>query len=158
VKIAFILEEDPNLLMVTDADGESDMPLLFLRNGTTSALLSGGTTFSYNTDSDDSDYENYNNDSYTNNSYSHNNSYDTATSGEKNALQKAHDYLDYAAFSYEGLIDQLEFEGYSTSEATYAADNCGADWNEQAVKAAKQYLSFTAFSESGLVDQLIFEG
>jgi hypothetical protein len=56
------------------------------------------------------------------------------------------------------LIEQLEFEGYSHSEAVYAADNCGADWNEQAVKKAKQYLEHSSFSRSGLIDQLEFEG
>lgn len=43
-------------------------------------------------------------------------------------------------------------------DATYAADNCDADWNEQAVKKAKQYLETTAFSRDGLIEQLEFEG
>ena len=82
----------------------------------------------------------------------------SATSGERNALSKAYDYLDFMAFSYSGLIEQLEFEGFSTSEATYAADNCGADWNEQAAKKAREYLDFMSFSRSGLIEQLEFEG
>ena len=82
----------------------------------------------------------------------------SATFGEKNALEKAHQYLEYSAFSYTGLIDQLEFEGYTRTEAVYAADNCGADWNEQAVKKAKQYLDYSSFSRSELMDQLEFEG
>lgn len=57
-----------------------------------------------------------------------------ATMGETNALNKAKDYLSIMAFSYSGLINQLEYEGYSASEATYGADHCGADWNEQAAK------------------------
>ena len=61
-------------------------------------------------------------------------------------------------FSYSGLIKQLEFEGYSTEDATYAADNCDADWNEQAAKKAKQYLETMAFSRDGLIEQLEFEG
>ena len=80
------------------------------------------------------------------------------TKGERNALSSARQYLDYMAFSYKGLIDQLEYEGYSTEEATYAADNCGADWNEQAVKSAKQYLDYMSFSRSGLIEQLEYEG
>ena len=83
---------------------------------------------------------------------------DTTTMGERNALKAAQSYLDYSAFSYEGLIDQLEFEGYSNDEATYAADNCEADWNEQALKSAKSYLEYSAFSYTGLIDQLEFEG
>lgn len=81
-----------------------------------------------------------------------------ATMGEKNALRTAKDYLDFSAFSYDGLIGQLEYEGYTHEEAVYAADNCGADWNEQALKCAKDYLSFSAFSYSGLISQLEFEG
>lgn len=80
------------------------------------------------------------------------------TRGEENALKKAHSYLDYSAFSYSGLIDQLKYEGYSSSEATYAADHCGADWKEQAVKKAKSYLKYSSFSYDGLVDQLEYEG
>ena len=82
----------------------------------------------------------------------------SATFGEKNALEKAHQYLEYSAFSYSGLIEQLEFEGYTHSEAEYAAEHCGADWNEQAVKKARQYLEYSSFSRSGLVEQLEFEG
>lgn len=42
--------------------------------------------------------------------------------------------------------------------ATYAADNCGADWSEQAAKKAKEYIDYTSFSRQGLIDQLIYEG
>ena len=83
---------------------------------------------------------------------------DTATMGEKNALKKAQDYLAFTAFSYTGLIDQLEFEGYTYQEALYGVNNCGADWNEQAAKKAAQYLEFMAFSRQGLIEQLEYEG
>lgn len=81
-----------------------------------------------------------------------------ATVGEKNALDKAKSYLRFTAFSYEGLIEQLEYEGYTHSEAVYGADNCGADWNEQAAKKAESYLEHSSFSRSGLIDQLEYEG
>ena len=80
------------------------------------------------------------------------------TLGMSNALDQALSYLNYSAFSYTGLIDQLEYEGYSTDEATYAVDNCGADWNEQALLKAQSYLEYSAFSESGLEEQLEYEG
>ena len=80
------------------------------------------------------------------------------TMGQKNALRSAKNYLSVMAFSHSGLIEQLEFEGYSTEDATYAADNCGADWNEQAAKAAQNYLNIMSFSKSGLIEQLEFEG
>lgn len=82
----------------------------------------------------------------------------TATYGQKNALEKARDYLEVSAFSYTGLIDQLEYVGYSHSEATYGADHCGADWKEQALKKANSYLDYSNFSYSGLVDQLEYVG
>lgn len=80
------------------------------------------------------------------------------TAGEANALQAALQYLKYSAFSYEGLIDQLEYEGYTHDQCLYAVDHCGADWNEQALQSAKNYLKFSAFSYSGLIDQLEYSG
>ena len=81
----------------------------------------------------------------------------TATTGQKNALKKAKSYLEYTAFSYDGLIGQLEFEKFSKEEAVYGADNCRADWNAQAVAKAKNYLKNSAFSYEGLIGQLEFE-
>lgn len=80
------------------------------------------------------------------------------TVGEQNALKSAKDYLKIGAFSYDGLVEQLEYEGFEHDEAVYAADNCGADWNEQAYKSAKEYLEFDSFSRSGLIEQLEYEG
>ena len=82
----------------------------------------------------------------------------TITIGQRNALNSAKSYLDIMAFSYTGLIEQLEYEGYTTEESTYAADNCGADWNEQAAKSAKNYLDIMSFSRDGLIEQLEYEG
>lgn len=81
-----------------------------------------------------------------------------ATLSQQNALKKAKSYLEYSAFSRSGLIKQLEFEKFSSEDAMYAADNCGANWNEQAVKKAKFYLEYSSFSAEGLIDQLKFEG
>lgn len=77
---------------------------------------------------------------------------------QSQALQKAKNYLDYTAFSYTGLIEQLEYEGFSHEAATYGADNCNADWYEQAILSAKNYLAYTSFSYQGLIDQLIYTG
>lgn len=79
------------------------------------------------------------------------------TQGERRALNAALDYLEVAAFSQQGLIEQLKYEGYSQSDSEYAVNNCGADWNEQALRCAKSYLDVAAFSYSGLVDQLRYE-
>lgn len=83
---------------------------------------------------------------------------DNATMGEKMALSSAKNYLRTMGFSKKGLIEQLEFEGYTTSEATYAVNHCGANWKEQAVRVAKNYLKTMSFSKQGLIEQLEFEG
>ncbi len=82
----------------------------------------------------------------------------SVTIGEQNALKKAKSYLAYSAFSREGLIDQLEYEGFTNKESVYGVDNCGANWNEQALKKAKSYLDYSSFSRSGLISQLEYEG
>lgn len=77
---------------------------------------------------------------------------------QQNALNKAKKYLKVTAFSHSGLVEQLEFEGYSNESAVFAADNCGADWNEQAAEKAKKYMELSSFSRQGLIEQLVFEG
>lgn len=83
---------------------------------------------------------------------------ESMTLGQKNALAKAHSYLEFTAFSHSGLIEQLQYEGFTTEESTFAADNCGADWNEQAAKKAQSYMEHQSFSRDGLIDQLLYEG
>ena len=80
------------------------------------------------------------------------------TAGQSNAMRTARDYLGVLAFSRSGLIKQLEFEGYSNADATFAVDAIDVDWNEQAAKSARQYLDVMGFSRSGLINQLMFEG
>ncbi|TFD09345.1 Ltp family lipoprotein [Cryobacterium sp. TMT1-66-1] len=80
------------------------------------------------------------------------------TVSQQNALRSGASYLDYSAFSRSGLVGQLEFEGFSTEDATWAVDRVIVDWNVQAAASAKSYLEYTSFSRSGLVDQLVFEG
>jgi hypothetical protein len=75
-----------------------------------------------------------------------------------NAKRKAKSYLSFTSFSREGLIEQLVFEGFSSSISTKAVDSLKVNWNKQAGKKAKSYLKLTAFSRQGLLDQLLFEG
>lgn len=77
---------------------------------------------------------------------------------QRNARRQAESYLKFMAFSRSGLINQLEFEGFSVDDATYAVDNVRVDWFQQAAKKAASYLDMMPFSRSGLVDQLLFEG
>jgi hypothetical protein len=83
---------------------------------------------------------------------------DKTTLGETNAALKAKQYLRTMAFSRTGLIEQLEYEGYTPQQAEYGVDQSGADWNEQAALKAKQYLRTMTFSRTGLIEQLEYEG
>ena len=80
------------------------------------------------------------------------------TVSQSNAKKAAKSYLSFMAFSRIKLIEQLEFEHYSTVDATYGVDAQNADWNAQAAKSAKAYLKLMAFSRISLIDQLVFEG
>ena len=80
------------------------------------------------------------------------------TTAQRNAIESAESYLDFSAFSQSGLIGQLEYEGFSTADATFAVESLDADWNEQAAKSAASYLEFSSFSLSGLIGQLEYEG
>ncbi|MCD8317042.1 MAG: Ltp family lipoprotein, partial [Eggerthellaceae bacterium] len=55
--------------------------------------------------------------------------YEAATN-EAEALEKAKDYMGESDMTYQELVEQLEHDGYTEEEATYAADNVGAEWDE----------------------------
>lgn len=80
------------------------------------------------------------------------------TTSQQNALRSAENYISFSGFSRQGLIQQLEFEQYSTEDATWAVDNLEVDWNQEAAEKAQEYLNTQGFSRQGLIDQLIFEG
>ncbi|WP_084627097.1 Ltp family lipoprotein [Pseudoclavibacter soli] len=82
----------------------------------------------------------------------------SASTEVEQAKKSAQNYLEFASFSRQGLIDQLEYEQFSTADATAAVDSLNIDWNEQAAKKAASYLEFTSFSRQGLIDQLEYEG
>ena len=82
----------------------------------------------------------------------------TETLGQTNARKAAESYLEYSGFSREGLVGQLEFEGYTTEDAIYGADNAGADWMHEAAESAESYLEYSEFSREGLAGQLEYEG
>jgi len=79
------------------------------------------------------------------------------TISQKNAVAKAKSYLDYTAFSHDGLVAQLEYEQFSHADSVYGADNSGANWNEQAAKKAKSYMDYSAFSRGSLIAQLEYD-
>lgn len=74
------------------------------------------------------------------------------------AVQAARSYLEWSGFSRSGLIDQLEYEGFSNAVATKAVDSLDLNWTSQAKKKAQSYLEWGHFSRSELIHQLEFEG
>jgi len=78
------------------------------------------------------------------------------TVSQKNAVKSAKSYLNFSAFSRDGLVAQLEYEKFSHADAVYGTDNSGANWNEQAAKSAKQYMEYSSFSRGSLIEQLKF--
>lgn len=75
-----------------------------------------------------------------------------------NAVRTAKQYLQTSGFSFKGLVSQLKYEGYSTSDARYGVSHSGANWYRQAVRVAKGYLRTMPFSRSGLIQQLEYDG
>ena len=80
------------------------------------------------------------------------------TVSQDQAVEMAESYLRSQSFSRQGLIEQLEYEGFTNEEAKYAVDQISVDWNEQAAKKAESYLSSQSFSRQGLIEQLEYEG
>ncbi|MBE6882167.1 MAG: hypothetical protein E7489_04100 [Ruminococcaceae bacterium] len=83
---------------------------------------------------------------------------DYPTERMEKALDSAEFHLASSYFSYSGLVAFLEKSGYSPEEAAFAAENCGADWFEQAAKCAKELLEFSSFTKEALVFQLEIKG
>ena len=81
----------------------------------------------------------------------------SGTVSQQNALKAAQSYLNYTAFSHDGLVAQLEYDQFSQADATYGADNSGADWSAEAAQKAKQYMSYSAFSRGSLIAQLEYD-
>ena len=48
-----------------------------------------------------------------------------ATRAEKQAVGMAKDYLPYMPFSKKGLIEQLQYEGFTHSQAVYGVNHAG---------------------------------
>jgi len=76
------------------------------------------------------------------------------TASQKSAVTTAQQYLAFAPFSYQALVEQWEYGQVSETDAVYAADHCGADWNQQALNMAAAYLGDGPYSYTGLVGEL----
>lgn len=60
---------------------------------------------------------------------------------KQNATQIVSQWLEEDALSRDLIIYELMADGFSDEAASYAADNSGANWYDQAMRAAEDYLS-----------------
>jgi hypothetical protein len=156
---------DENTLFLQEYDvitgkGRADKdPLVFVKQGEDSSFIAEYKTEIKDTgNTQTADNSPASKKSSTTESKTASSSSESSSSGEKNALAKAQQYLDAMAFSYTGLVEQLEYEGFSHKEAVYGAEHCNADWYEQAAEKARDYLNVMPFSRSELIEQLEYEG
>lgn len=89
--------------------------------------------------------------------------YEEYSAATQQAIESAFDYINSGDFSKEGLIGQLEYEGFSRGERTSAVDFVEEVlttdlWLSEARGSAESYLDSGSFSRKGLIDQLLYEG
>lgn len=83
------------------------------------------------------------------------NTYDSVTYTMSNALSEALVEVSGYPYSYKELLECLKEDyGYAEEDATYAADNCGVDWDEQALLQAEDYMDYMDFSYTEMVEWL----
>lgn len=78
--------------------------------------------------------------------------------GNEGAVNSAKDYLKFMAASKTKIISFLKKKGFNEEEAIYGAENCGADWYDQALRMAMFYLNVQEFTYEQLALQLMIEG
>jgi hypothetical protein len=80
------------------------------------------------------------------------------TAIQQEAREVAQSYYETSWFSRSGMIEQLEYEGFSYDDSVYGVDSLGADWFEEAIGMADSYIESSWFSRIGLIEQLEYEG
>lgn len=81
---------------------------------------------------------------------------------EEKALDMAKWYLADSKgtvfFSYGGMVDLIELNGFSHEAAVYAADNCGADWYEMVWGELNAFWSPEGFDPQDAISNLQLRG
>lgn len=80
------------------------------------------------------------------------------TENQKRARLDAKTYYESSWFSRTGMIDQLEFDGFSNADAAYGVDALGVDWALEAEGMADAEIRSDWFSRQGLIDVLVYQG
>ena len=78
------------------------------------------------------------------------------TTGQRNALMSARDEIDFWHPSYDYLIELLCSSGFEVNDAKFAADHCGADWDEQCLLLAKREMA-NGKSKAGIISWLRYQ-
>ncbi len=73
---------------------------------------------------------------------------------EENAIKFVNSRLRYWGYSRQGLIYDLEDEGFSHALAVKVVDSMDINWKTQAVKAAKTKLKYFSYSRASLIEAL----
>lgn len=131
------------------------------------------TSSSYSSDYDTDTYTSSSSDYDTDEDYDTSSDDDTSTSSSftddysaldyesQNCYDQAMSYLDFMAFSRNGLIQQLQYEGYTDNAISNALDlleKYYISWDTEAVKKAQEYMETFSFSQQRLYEQLIHDG
>lgn len=74
---------------------------------------------------------------------------------QESAADSARLMLEQGPISHDALVEALEQQGYDSYDAVVAADDCGADWDQQAADAARSAMSEQALSKGALRDELV---
>ena len=80
------------------------------------------------------------------------------TSAQKTALAEARYRIDSGGLSKRALIQHMTADGWYRENVTFAANNVGADWKEEAVEAARGRMSEVDYSRRSLIDHLVSDG
>lgn len=113
----------------------------------------------YDTDEDYDTSSSYSSDDDTSSSFS--DDYSALDYESQNCYDTAMSYLDFMAFSKNGLIHQLQHDGYTNTAISNALDLLEKDyvsWDIEAVKKAQEYMETFSFSQQRLYEQLVHDG
>ena len=80
------------------------------------------------------------------------------TSAQEAALESARYRIDAEGVSKVALIQHMTADGYTRANATFAANNVGADWKAEAVEQAENRLDAEEYSRRSLAEHLGSDG
>ena len=58
--------------------------------------------------------------------------------------------------SYDNLMEQMLYAGFTEEQAQHGIDSCNADWNQEALDAAKSYQRSLNMNTTQVEEQLAY--